>query len=40
MRLPFLTERLIRMPLLDPKLVARVPRGVLFELQRFYCDTA
>lgn len=38
--LPFLTERLIRMPLLDPKLVARVPRGVLFELQRFHYDTA
>ena len=28
------------MPLLDPKLVVRVPRGVLFELQRFYYDTA
>jgi predicted TIM-barrel fold metal-dependent hydrolase len=38
--LPFLTERLLRMPLLDPKLVARVPRGVLFELQRFHYDTA
>ena len=38
--LPFLTERLLRMPVLDPKLVARVPRGVLFELQRFHYDTA
>ena len=38
--LPFLTERLMKMPVLDPKLVARVPRGVLFELQRFYYDTA
>ena len=38
--LPFLTERLVKMPVLDPKLVARVPRGVLFELKRFYYDTA
>lgn len=38
--LPFLTERLLKMPLLDPKLAARVPRGVLHELQRFYYDTA
>ena len=38
--LPFLTERLLKMPVLDPKLVARVPRGVLFELQRFHYDTA
>jgi 6-methylsalicylate decarboxylase len=38
--LPFLTERLIKMPVLDPKLAARVPRGVLHELQRFYYDTA
>ncbi len=28
------------MPVLDPKLAARVPRGVLFELQRFHYDTA
>jgi len=38
--LPFLTERLLKMPVLDPKLAARVPRGVLFELQRFFYDTA
>ncbi len=38
--LPFLTERLIKMPILDPKLAPRVPRGVLTELQRFYYDTA
>ena len=38
--LPFLTERLLKMPVLDPKLAARVPRGVLHELQRFYYDTA
>jgi len=38
--LPFLTERLLKVPVLDPKLAARVPRGVLFELQRFHYDTA
>jgi predicted TIM-barrel fold metal-dependent hydrolase len=38
--LPFITERLIKMPVLDPKLVARVPNGVLHELKRFYYDTA
>ena len=38
--LPFLTERMIKVPVLDPKLAARVPRGVLFELKRFYYDTA
>jgi predicted TIM-barrel fold metal-dependent hydrolase len=38
--LPFLTERLIKMPVLDPKLLPRVPRGVLHELKRFYYDTA
>jgi predicted TIM-barrel fold metal-dependent hydrolase len=38
--LPFLTERLIKMPVLDPKLAARVPNGVLHELKRFYYDTA
>ena len=38
--LPFLTERLLKMPLLDPSLAPRVPRGVLPELQRFYYDTA
>jgi predicted TIM-barrel fold metal-dependent hydrolase len=38
--LPFLTERFLKMPVLNPKLQARVPRGVLFELQRFHYDTA
>lgn len=38
--LPFLTERLITMPVLNPKLAARVPNGVLHELKRFYYDTA
>jgi len=38
--LPFLTERLLKVPELDKSMVPRVPRGVLFELQRFYYDTA
>ncbi len=38
--LPFLTERLVKVPVLNPALAARVPRGVLFELKRFYYDTA
>jgi 6-methylsalicylate decarboxylase len=38
--IPFLVERLIKMPVQDPKLAARVPRGVLTELKRFYYDTA
>jgi predicted TIM-barrel fold metal-dependent hydrolase len=38
--LPFLTERLLKMPVLDPKLAPRVPNGVLHELKRFYYDTA
>ncbi|HET7525410.1 MAG TPA: amidohydrolase family protein [Burkholderiaceae bacterium] len=38
--LPFLTERLLKMPVLDPSLAPRVPHGVLHELQRFYYDTA
>ena len=38
--IPFLTERLQMMPVLDPKLQARVPNGVMHELQRFYYDTA
>ncbi len=37
---PFLTERLQNMPVIDPKLQARVPNGVMYELQRFYYDTA
>jgi predicted TIM-barrel fold metal-dependent hydrolase len=38
--LPFLTERFLRLPLLDKSLQARVPEGVLPELTRFYYDTA
>jgi predicted TIM-barrel fold metal-dependent hydrolase len=38
--LPFLTERLLKLPEMDKKLVARVPNGVLHELQKFYYDTA
>ena len=38
--LPFITERLLKMPVLNTKLLSRVPRGVLFELQRFFYDTA
>ena len=38
--LPFLTERLVKAPVLDPKLVPRVPNGVMHELKRFYYDTA
>ena len=38
--LPFLTERLTRLPVQNPAMKARVPRGVLTELQRFYYDTA
>ena len=38
--LPFLTERLTKLPIQDPKLAPRVPKGVLHELKRFYYDTA
>ena len=38
--MPFLAERLVKMPELDKSLQPRVPRGVLFELQRFHYDTA
>lgn len=38
--IPFLTERLQKMPVIDPKLQAMVPNGVMHELQRFYYDTA
>jgi predicted TIM-barrel fold metal-dependent hydrolase len=38
--MPFLTERLVRLPLLDKSLQVRVPEGVLPELKRFYYDTA
>lgn len=38
--LPFLVERLVKVPVIDPKMAARVPRGVMTELRRFYYDTA
>lgn len=38
--LPYLTERLTRLPVQNPAMRARVPNGVLHELQRFYYDTA
>ncbi len=38
--LPFLVERLVKVPVIDPRMAARVPRGVLTELRRFYYDTA
>jgi len=38
--LPFLTERLVRLPVQNPAMQTRVPRGVLTELKRFFYDTA
>lgn len=38
--LPYLVERMVKMPTLDPRLKLKVPRGVEFELARFYYDTA
>ena len=38
--LPFLTERLVKAPVIEPRLAARVPKGVMYELKRFYYDTA
>jgi 6-methylsalicylate decarboxylase len=38
--MPFLIERLVRHPLLEPKAKATVPDGTLAELTRFYYDTA
>jgi 6-methylsalicylate decarboxylase len=38
--LPFLTERMVKVPVIDPKMAARVPRGVMHELKRFFYDTA
>jgi predicted TIM-barrel fold metal-dependent hydrolase len=38
--MPFLIERLVRHPLLDPKAKATVPDGTLAELTRFWYDTA
>jgi predicted TIM-barrel fold metal-dependent hydrolase len=38
--LPFLTERFVRLPLVNKNVAARVPNGVEAELRRFYYDTA
>jgi predicted TIM-barrel fold metal-dependent hydrolase len=38
--LPFLTERFVRLPLINKSLASRVPNGVEAELKRFYYDTA
>ena len=38
--MPFLIERFVRNPLLDPNAKATVPDGTLAELKRFYYDTA
>src|SRR5260221_5488219 len=38
--MPFLIERFVRNPLLDPKAKLAVPDGTLAELKRFYYDTA
>ena len=38
--MPFLIERFIRNPMLDPKAKPTVPDGTLAELKRFYYDTA
>ena len=38
--MPFLIERFVRNPLLDPEAKATVPEGTLAELKRFYYDTA
>lgn len=38
--LPFLTERFVRLPMINKNLAPRVPNGVEAELRRFYYDTA
>jgi predicted TIM-barrel fold metal-dependent hydrolase len=38
--MPFLIERFVRNPILNPKIKATVPDGTLAELKRFYYDTA
>jgi predicted TIM-barrel fold metal-dependent hydrolase len=38
--MPFLIERFVRNPLLEPSVKATVPDGTLAELRRFYYDTA
>jgi predicted TIM-barrel fold metal-dependent hydrolase len=37
---PFLTERFIQAPVINKGLASRVPNGALYELKRFYYDTA
>jgi predicted TIM-barrel fold metal-dependent hydrolase len=38
--MPFLYERYLRMPQLYPNVQANIPRGVEFELKKFYYDVA
>jgi len=38
--MPFLYERYLRMPQLHPDVQANIPRGVEFELKKFYYDVA
>src|SRR5258705_2199653 len=38
--MPFLIERFVRNPMLDPKAKGTTPDGTLAELKRFYYDTA
>jgi len=38
--MPFITERFTRLPKVNPSLKEMVPNGVLYELQKFYYDTA
>jgi predicted TIM-barrel fold metal-dependent hydrolase len=38
--MPFLTERFVRLPLVNTNVASRVPNGVEAELRRFYYDTA
>jgi 6-methylsalicylate decarboxylase len=38
--MPFLIERFVRNPMLDPRAKGTVPDGTLAELRRFYYDTA
>ena len=38
--IPYLTERLVRLPVQNPAMQKRVPRGVVTELKRFFYDIA
>jgi 6-methylsalicylate decarboxylase len=38
--MPFLTERFVRLPVINKNVAPRVPNGVEYELKRFYYDTA